>query len=214
MKFLNKENIIWACFTILVYLLTHGFVNSDYLMSYYTSSLLPEFTGVFLELLVVLLVVYSWQSKQEKERKKEKERILRKYIIFIMKKFFKFDAIPSEFSFYAENHNSNHAVLIKLLNEIESMEDGLLNDKIGEEFIKHCNVDIDAITALLPVSSELSNDHFKAWSRIVFYVKKIECLNLDDINEKDFKFFVTKLIGYIMDFDNATSEHKIFNGAK
>ncbi|WP_318411895.1 hypothetical protein [Photobacterium leiognathi] len=208
-KYLNKSNIMYACLLILVYLLTHGIVSSDAVIGYYKGSLIPELTGMFLELVIVLLVFNTYQARLDKDKKKEKERVLRKYIIFIIKKLKVFDSVPATFSFYAENHNDNHAVLTKLRDElIDGSEINISEDNVAD-IVKHCQVDIDAITALLPVASDLSSEHFKAWSRIVFYVKKISLIDTENKFQED----LSKLVDYIKDFDDATSKHKIFNDA-
>lgn len=218
MKFLNKTNIMVSCLLILVYLVTHGVVNSLKPIEYYKLSLIPELTGMFLELFIVLVVFNKWQERLENQNKKEKERILRKYIIFIMKRMKDFNSVPSSFSFYAENHNENHAVLSQLRDEICDLGNVDIYEKIGDKFIRHCNVDIDAITALLPVASDLSKDHFRVWSRIVFYVKTISLMDISssDNNQSkvEFKQHISKLVEYVKDFDDASFRHKIHNGVK
>lgn len=199
---------MWACSLVLVYLVTHGIVNSSLAIAYYKSSLIPEFTGMFLELLIILVVFNKWQERVDNQNKIDKERILRKYIIFTINKLKVFDSIPTTFSFYGENHKENHTVLNNLRDEMKNLSEEEISDKIGKVFILHCKVDIDAITALLPVAADLSKEHFKVWSRVVFYVK-----TLSIENNKDMKKNMIKLIGYIKEFDDASFENKIYDGA-
>lgn len=211
MNFLNKENIMWACSLILVYLITHGIVNSDFVVDYYKLSLIPEFTGMFLELLIILVVFNKWQERVENQNKIDKERILRKYIIFTINKLKEFESIPTTFSFYGENHKENHTVLNNLRDEVKKLSEDDVYKKVKDVFIGHCKVDIDAITALLPVAADLSKEHFKVWSRVVFYVKT---LSIDNENNKETKKNIVKLIGYIKEFDDASFKNNIYDGAK
>ena len=210
MKILNKTTIMWGCLLIFVYLFTHGVVNSSEPLNYYKSSLIPEFTGMFLELLVVLVVFNKWKDRVDNQDKIDKERILRKYIIFTINKLKVFEAIPSTFSFYGENHNENHAVLNNLRDEVIALSEREVSEKIGVQFTKHCKIDIDAITALLPVAADLSKDHFKSWSRVVFYIKSLSY----GVDESDFKKYTVKLIEYVREFDDASFKNKIYDGAK
>ncbi|ENE5173536.1 hypothetical protein ABUU69_003552 [Vibrio cholerae] len=211
MRFLNKNNIMWACLLILVYLLSHGIVNSDIIIDYYKGSLIPEFTGMFLELLIILAIFNKWQERIDNQNKIDKERVLRKYIIFTINKLRAFDSIPTSFSFYGENHNENHATLNSLRDEVRALSGNDVYEKVGDDFIKHCKIDVDAITALLPVAADLSKEHFKSWSRLVFFVKK---LSFDDVKKEDVKEYIVNLIEYIRDFDDASFKNKIYDGAK
>ena len=213
MKYLNKGNIMWACSLVLVYLVTHGIVNSDFAITYYKSSLIPEFTGMFLELLIVLFVFNKWQERVENQQKIDKERILRKYIIFTINKLKGFESIPTTFSFYGENHKENHSVLNNLRDEVKGLSEDQVYEKVGTVFIKHCKMDVDAITSLLPVAADLSKEHFKAWSRVVFYVKTISFYE-EEKNKNEFKKTTAKLIEYIREFDDASFKNKIYDGAK
>ncbi|QOH78581.1 hypothetical protein IHE26_08945 [Plesiomonas shigelloides] len=211
MKFLNKNNIMWTCLLVLVYLITHGIVNNEIVINYYKGSLIPEFTGMFLELLIILIVFNTWQERIENQKKIDKERVLRKYIIFTINQLRVFESIPTSFSFYGENHNENHATLNSLRDEVKALSETDVYNKVGDSFIKHCKTDIDAITALLPVAADLSKEHFKTWSRVVFYVKK---LSFDDVKKEDIKEYIVNLIEYIRDFDDASFKNKIYDDAK
>ncbi|MCX9469336.1 hypothetical protein IG522_17840, partial [Vibrio cholerae] len=115
------------------------------------------------------------------------------------------------FSFYGENHNENHATLNSLRDEVRALSGNDVYEKVGDDFIKHCKIDVDAITALLPVAADLSKEHFKSWSRLVFFVKK---LSFDDVKKEDVKEYIVNLIEYIRDFDDASFKNKIYDGAK
>ena len=202
---------MWACVLVLVYLITHGIAKSEFALSYYKDSLIPELTGMFFELLIILFVFNKWQERLDIQNKIDKERILRKYIIFTINQLRTFSSIPTSFSFYGENHNENHATLNSLRDEVKALSEEQVYISVGKTIKNHCKTDVDAITALLPVAADLSKEHFKSWSRMVFYVKK---LSFDDISDKELKENTVKLIEYIREFDDASFKNKIYAGAK
>lgn len=209
-KHLNKTNIMWSCLLVLVYLVTHGFVK--YGVSHYTDNLLPEFTGVFIEIFVVLLVFNKWQEREESKAKIAKEKRLREFLIFIINEFSNFKSMPEAFSFYGLSHTENQTVLNRLKSEFNS--DNNIPVSFRHSFIQHCKFDIDALTALLPVAADLSEEHFKSWARIVFYIKQSSMLNISDSEEfEKFDEHIAKLLDYIRRFDKASFDNKIYYGA-
>ncbi|EHK9050636.1 hypothetical protein LT010_17060 [Vibrio cholerae] len=210
-KHLNKSNIMWCCLLVLTYLVTHGFVKDG--VSHYTENLLPEFTGMFFELFVVLLVFNKWQDREDSKRKIAKEKRLREFLIFIINEFSGFKSMPEAFTFYGLSHTENQTVLNRLKTELINRE-VTVTPNFRHSFIEHCQIDIDALTALLPVAADLSEEHFKSWSRIVFYIKKSSQLDIND--PKDFEKFneyIVKLLDYIRRFDKASFDNNIYHGA-
>ncbi len=211
-KHLNKQNIMWSCFCILVYFLMHGFLLSG--SSHYINNLLPEFTGVFFELFVVLLIFNNWQEREESKQKIAKEKRLREFLIFIINKFTSFKSMPEEFNFYGLNHTENQTVLNNLKSEFSSETSASISTSFRYGFIKHCQIDIDALTALLPVAANLSEEHFKSWARIVYYVKKSSILNIENPEEFElFDNYIEKLIDYMSRFDKASFDNQLYHGA-
>lgn len=209
-RHLNKINIVWCCLLVLVYLVTHGFVK--YGLVHYTDNLLPEFTGVVFELFVVLLVFNKWQEREEYKQKIAKEKRLREFLIFIINEFANFKSMPEAFSFYGLSHTENQTVLNRLKAEFTSEQSTPISFR--HSFIQHCKIDIDALTALLPVAADLSEEHFKSWARIVFYVKKSSMLNIRDPHDfEKFDEHIVKLLDYIRRFDKASFDNKIYHGA-
>lgn len=201
---------MWCCLLVLVCLVTHGFVK--YGLAHYTDNLLPEFTGVFFELFVVLLVFNKWQDREESKQKIAKEKRLREFLIFIINEFANFRSMPEGFSFYGLSHTENQTVLNRLKTEFTSAQNTPISFRYS--FIQHCQIDIDALTSLLPVAADLSEEHFKSWARIVFYVKKSSMLDITVL--KDFEKFdehIVKLLDYIRRFDKASFDKKIYHGA-
>ncbi len=201
---------MWACLLVLVYLLTHGFVQNGSV--HYVNNLMPEFTGVFFELFVVLLVFNKWQEREVSKLKIAKEKRLREFLVFIINKFSEFNSMPETFTFYGVSHTENQTVLNRLKSEFTGSNQ--IPIEFRKEFIDHCSVDVDALTALLPVASDLSEEHFKSWARIVFYVKKSSLLDItqaEGFSELD--HHILKLVDYIRRFDKASFDNKIYHGA-
>jgi uncharacterized HAD superfamily protein len=177
-----------------------------------TDNLLPEFTGVFFELFVVLLVFNKWQEREQSKQKIAKEKRLREFLIFIINEFANFKLMPEAFSFYGLYHTENQTVLNRLKAEFTSTQS--TPSPFHYSFIRHCKIDIDALTALLPVAADLSEEHFKSWARIVFYIKKssmLEISELQDFHKLD--EYIVKLLDYIRRFDKASFDNKIYHGA-
>ncbi|MCG9640892.1 hypothetical protein AB4251_11970 [Vibrio lentus] len=209
-KHLNKTNIMWCCLLVLVYFVTHGFVK--YGLEHYTDNLLPEFTGVFFELFVVLLVFNKWQEREASKQKIAKEKRLREFLIFIINEFSNFKSMPESFSFYGLSHTENQTVLNRLKSEFTSEKS--TPSSFRHSFIYHCQVDVDALTALLPVAADLSEEHFKSWARIVYYIKKSAMLDISVREDfEQFDEYIIKLIDYIRRFDKASFDNKIYHGA-
>ena len=191
-------------------MITHGFVKNGF--SHYTNNLLPEFTGVFFELFVVLFVFDKWQEREKSKKKIAKEKRLREFLIFIITKFKDFQSIPEIFNFYGISHTENQTILCRLESELESSKKSITS--FHNEFIRHCQIETDALTALFPVAADLSEEHFKSWARIVYYIKKMTMLNIN--NPEDFNKlndYIIKVLIYIRRFDKASFDNKIYHGA-
>ncbi|MFM5817942.1 hypothetical protein [Aeromonas sanarellii] len=120
--------------------------------------------------------------------------------------------MPEGFSFYGLSHTENQTVINRLKTEFTSAQNTPISFRYS--FIQHCQIDIDALTSLLPVAADLSEEHFKSWARIVFYVKKSSMLDITAL--KDFEKFdehIVKLLDYIRRFDKAYFDKKIYHGA-
>lgn len=209
LRYFNKRNITFGCLIALVYFITHGFVQFG--SPHYTENLLPEFTGMIFELFIVLLVFNTWQEREESKQKIAKEKRLREFLIFIINEFSDFNSMPKAFTFYGLSHTENQTVLNRLKSEFLERQ---TSPKFRLSFITHCQIDIDALTALLPVAANLSEEHFKAWSRIVFYTKKVSLLNIYQPDEfEKLNEYIIKLLEYIRRFDKASFDKNIYHGA-
>ncbi len=180
-----------------------GFIFAD--TGYFYNNLIPEFTGIAVELIVILIVFNYWQESSKKEKLITIERRLREYLIFFLRH--NFNNIPSELKvgrFYGVDHSKNQDILDRL--RIRIKNEGLKSADV-DTIIKYCKRDCTTLENLLPVAAELTNEHFKSWSRIVFFVNNI-AKNTTSV-EQD----VMGIIQNIKRFDNASASHKLYVGA-
>ena len=199
------------CFTYIVVILLIifiylGFYLNDDAKSYFDGNLMPEITGMLLELAIVLVIVDRWQEQNRVNQLIIKEKRLREYLIFILRHGFK--TLPRELrvgKFYGEEHKENIQYLDKLLDYIVS--DGLTTIQI-DDMRSQCDVDLNTFGNLLPVASELTDEHFKAWSRILYFMGRIT-KNLGD-DEESIKYIINNIKRY----ENASYTSGIYVGAK
>ena len=180
-----------------------GFICAE--TDYFYNNLIPELTGVALELIVILLVFNYWQESSKKKKLITRERRLREYLLFFLRH--NFSGMPSKLKvgrFYGEDHSKNQETLDQLRLHIKY--NGLKSSDL-ESIIKYCKRDFSTLENLLPVAAELTNEHFKSWSRIVFFVNAI-AKNTTSV-EQD----VMDIIQNIKRFDNASDSHRLYVGA-
>jgi hypothetical protein len=134
------------------------------------------------------------------------ERRLREYLIFFLKHNFK--TLPPEYrvgKFFGSDHQKNIEQLDSLLKYIR--ENGL-SEKEVMSIQEHCSRESSTLDNLLPVASELTNDHFKAWCRIVYFVNCIAKANEPVSNS------TIDIIQNIKRFDTASFDKKLYVGAE
>jgi hypothetical protein len=173
--------------------------------SYFSGSIVPEMIGVCIELLVVIWVIDRWQEDVKRARLITKERRLREYLIFFLKH--NFIQFPTELrigNFYGKEHDEN---ISKLDNMISHINQNQLDKDTVSLIEKHCNRELATLNSLLPVVAELSNDHFKSWTRIVFYVNSISH------QEGQVSQNVVNILQNIKRFDRASFNSELYVGA-
>ena len=202
-KLTPKIRITCGLTIILIILVITAFVSED--SSYFSGSIVPEMIGVCIELLVVIWVIDRWQENIKRARLITKERRLREYLIFFLKhNFIKFPRESRIGNFYGKEHNENTWEINMMINHIDQ-------NKLDEETIslieEHCIMELSTLNSLLPVAAELSNDHFKSWTRIVYYVNSIS-------NKKGLvSSNVANILKNINRFDRASFNGKLYVGA-
>lgn len=181
-----------------------GFKYAD--PGYFINNLVPELTGVAVELIFILIVFNYWQESSKKKKLVTIERRLREYLIFFLR--YNFNAMPADLKvgrFYGADHDKNQSYLENLRLHVQNSG---LKSKDLESIINYCKRDISTLENLLPVASELTNEHFKSWSRIVYFVNNIAKNNTSV--EQD----VMNIIQNIKRFDNASNNKGLYVGAK
>ena len=161
-------------FTIILYILLFIFLPIGFLGdsgTYLIGNLLPEIIGVLIELLIILSVFDKWQENSKSKKLISLERRLREYMIFFLKNNFR--TLPAEYqvgSLFGKDHIKNIAEIKKL---IKYIEDNKLKEVEENSIQEHCSMEVETLGNLLSVASELTNEHFKAWCRIVYFVNCI-----------------------------------------
>lgn len=172
---------------------------------YFSQNLLPEITGMLIELALMLFLVEQWKRSNKQEQLIVKEKRLRELLIFFLRHSFK--SLPLEYrvgTFYGDAHNDNIIYLDKLIGYIDNNS---LPSNTIDEISAQCSQDLITYGNLLPVVSELTEQHFKAWIRIIFFMKKIS-ENHNEIEEHT-KF----IINNIKKFETASYNHGIYVGS-
>jgi len=188
---------------LLFIFLAIGFLGDS--SSYFVGNLTPEITGVCLELLIIIWVFDKWQEKSKQKKLISLERRLREYLIFFLKHNFK--TLPKEYRvgrFFGTDHDKN---IKQLQNLIGYIQDNGLSEKEVMSIQEHCIRESSTLDNLLPVASELTNEHFKAWCRIVYFVNCI-AKNKEPVGKS-----TIDIIQNIKKFDTASYERKLYVGA-
>ncbi|ODA47685.1 hypothetical protein BC476_14840 [Vibrio parahaemolyticus] len=180
------------------------------LAAYAAGNLLPEFTGMLLELVLILVVVEAIQSAETKRRKNAElaknhrkqvmlERRLRAQLRFLLRRIFEDTELVdgssiSTFLFHASEHQANQHML-------NVMKQTLAEEEQSEAFMENlrnsCQLELSLVLALTPVCSGLSDRHVKAWMSIAHYLQQIHTQN-NIANSAE------KLLSWIAFFDKQT----------
>ncbi|MCD9516786.1 hypothetical protein GLP23_18195 [Photobacterium carnosum] len=127
--------------------------------------------GVCIELLIIIWVFERWQKNSKKNKLVSLERRLREYLIFFLRHSFK--NVSQEYRvgrFFGKDHEKN---IKQIDNLIQYVKSNGLDEAALSSIQQHCIRESRTLGNLLPVASELSNEHFKAWCRIVYFINSI-----------------------------------------
>ncbi|WP_167816885.1 hypothetical protein [Aliivibrio fischeri] len=186
------------------------------LAGYLAGNLLPELSGMIIELFVLLFIIEAIQSSERKRQKEllqtkvlEKqvmlERRLRAQLRFLLRRVFhdvKYgdDEEIITFLFHATEHEKNQQTLDNLKLALSA---NIESKTFLQNLIKTCESELPLLLSLSPVCSQLSDRHVKAWMSIAFYLNQIVSEN-EPHNNAD------KLIGWIAYFDKQTDKQSLF----
>ncbi|MCV6588159.1 MAG: hypothetical protein OIF57_03895 [Marinobacterium sp.] len=166
----------------------------------------PELIGVCIELLIIIFVFDVWQRKEERNKKIKVERRLREFLIFFLKG--NFDEFPSSCkpgNFYGKDHTQNQSALDNLIDYIE--RNGL-SEKSVLGIQSYCQSEKEVFNNLIPVAADLTNDHFKSWVRISYFMNAIVTKN-DSTSHA-----VIKILQNIKRFDRESYQNNLYVGAE
>lgn len=108
--------------------------------------------------------------------------------------------------FYGKDHTNNQKCLNDLIAHIES--NGLTEGfKSGVQ--TYCNNEKEIFNNLIPVASQITNNHFKSWVRIAYFMNSISF----ESKSKGIDHDVIKILQHIKEFDNASFQSNLYVGA-
>ena len=125
-------------------------------------------------------------------------------IFFLKHSFPSFPPSCQPGRFYGSDHDQNQKALNNL---IEHIEKNGLNEEVVLLVQTYCLKEREIFNNLIPVSSELENDHFKSWVRIAYFMNSIVT------NGEKTSYAVIKILQNIQRFDNTSHETNLYVGA-
>ncbi|HDY8067498.1 hypothetical protein ABMX65_22185 [Vibrio vulnificus] len=188
--------------------------NASFL-EYFKGNLLPEFTGMVVELMLFIFVIDVLRDSERKNQERLKsiaehnekveiEHRLRHQLRILVRRVFEDVDLDgsntgANFKFHASEHEENQ----KTLRVLKSMlSDELDSNVFADNLVQSALFELPMIMSLASVSSNLSGRHLKAWMAIIFFLKQIsEKKNLKDNTER--------LIDWIGMFDKFSFQQKL-----
>jgi len=199
---MTKKLFVWIIFLILLALSLLAFFKAQ--EGFFIGNVVPELIGVCIELLIIIFVFDVWQKKEEKSRSIKVERRLREFLIFFLKD--NFDSFPPSCkpgNFYGKDHQQNQDSIDNLIAHIEQKG---LDENIVLGVQSYCESEKEIFNNLIPLASDLTNDHFKSWVRISYFMNSIVTKN-DTTSHA-----VVKILQNIKRFDSQSFRNNLYVG--
>ncbi|EOU2464895.1 hypothetical protein ACNTOD_003894 [Vibrio navarrensis] len=188
--------------------------NASFL-EYFKGNLLPEFTGMAVELMLFIFVIDVLRDSERKNQERLKSiaehnekveiehRLRHQLRILVRRVFIDVDLDDSNtganFKFHASEHEENQETL-RVLKSM--LSDELDSNVFADNLVQSALFELPMIMSLASVNSHLSGRHLKAWMAIIFFLKQIsEKNNLKDNAER--------LIDWIAMFDKFSFQQKL-----
>lgn len=206
-KYIIFSTIIFVIMIILFVIAAE--FNSDF-SSFLAGNVVPELIGICIEILVIIWFFESWQTNKEHQKAIVHEKRLREYLIFFLK--YGLAGLPENLKvgdFFGNDREQNKKEIKAIIDYFNHNE---INIDLLKKFKKHLKIDKTAFENLLEVAALLSDEHFKAWIRIVYFINKLDKLHGND--KKEHKVNIMLILREINRFDIASYEHKIYVGSK
>jgi hypothetical protein len=220
---IEMQNALICIFIILVLILKltlEFYGTGEELAQYFKGNLLPELTGMIIEMIIILLFI-DVIRKREEIRKEEAlasaelnrridiERRLRSQLRLLTRSIFtevELDSgyIIENFLFHADEQLFNRQVLTEI-------ERGLIEEvdasAINENLINTAKFELPILMSLASTSSLLSDRHMKAWMTIIYYLKLIA---ESHIEENKVPEYAINVVRWIKLFDKHTYNQDLF----
>ena len=188
--------------------------NASFL-EYFKGNLLPEFTGMVVELMLFIFVIDVLRDSERKNQERLKsmaehnekveiEHRLRHQLRILVRRVFEDVDLDNSntganFKFHASEHEDNKETL-RVLKSM--LSDELDSNVFADNLVQSALFELPMIMSLASVNSNLSGRHLKAWMAIIFFLKQIsEKKNLKDNTER--------LIDWIAMFDKFSFQQKL-----
>ena len=195
----------FAAVLVLILAILSLIVSISTSTGFLVNNLTPELMGVCIELLIIIFVFDRWQKWDDQKKKITVERRLREFLIFFLKhSFSSFPPSCQPGRFYGSDHEQNQKALNNLITHIETNG---LTEEIVLLVQTYCLKEREIFNNLIPVSSELENDHFKSWVRIAYFMNAIVH------NGEKTSHAVIKILQNIQRFDNISHKKNLYVGA-
>ena len=200
----NKKTFCFFLLSASIILILCAIFGND---NYFIDNIVPELIGVCIEFLILLLIFEFWQRKDKQRQLITLEKRLREYLIFFLKN--NFQCLPQNIrvgDFFGKEHHKNIKELDCIITYLQSQE---LSGNNIFSIKSHCLLETTTLGNLLPVASKLTDEHFKAWCRIVYFTNKISASD----NPSDIQTYTIEILNYIKRFDTASFNNELYVGA-
>ncbi|MEI8599921.1 hypothetical protein P4S55_24815 [Shewanella sp. PP-Sp27a-2] len=219
----EMQNALICIFITLIFILKltlEFYGTGQNLAEYFKGNLLPELTGMTIELIIVLLFIDAIRKREEISKDQaiksadlnqriELERRLRSQLRLLTRSIFSEVELDSgyllkDFLFHAVDHEVNRQVLT----EIErGLSEEIDTSAINENLINSAKFELPILMSLASTSSLLSDRHMKDWMAIIYYLKLIAESSVEDTKVPEHAINVVR---WIKVFDKHTYSQNLF----
>ena len=219
----EMQNALICIFIVLVFILKltlEFYSTGQALTDYFKGNLLPELTGMIIELIIVLLFIDAIRKREETKKEESTklakfneridiERRLRSQLRLLTRRLFSEVELSNgysvkDFIFHANEHQLNIQILTEIENSLTEEIDALA---MNENLISAAKFELPILLSLASTSSLLSDKHMKDWMTIIYYLKLVAESSVDSRSvPKD----AISVISWIKVFDKHTYNQKLF----
>lgn len=143
--------------------------------NYFVGSLVPEITGVFFEILIVILILDSIRRKQEElKRKKTKEALRHSFYYFIVHVLRESPApqeaiqLRKQITNYVKSGNTQFEHVDKS-SYIHAMYKETWKHSSETKIRQLAQKNLSIFSSLMPVAASLGDEYVKVWFRLIYF---------------------------------------------